>query len=393
MIDMGRGKQYDLQKMLDLYNKGYSYQEIADEFQIKSIQSVRHAIEKRLKEDIAFDQALINFDKAETEKKKLKEEEESKKIEEKMKPVRMGIFDFQIDSLTLDALEYFLQNKYGSKVLIDKTNRVISISEELEPEEMKDFLFNSGFLTLISNAKDDDMFQLNIEIFHSSPGSIISTKKRAADLFRDGSSYEEKNKVRFALTDLIKTGRIEFDGVTLNIIDRKVSLNDVRKTIKFNGHSAKIVYSPADVVGMRGRVVVKFDGSDLVTIQKISPSKFESLIRDTWRKYYDNLKEWLIICGATNNTGFNLDSFYEVYSGKVIGDFLKIYPSEIMNIYEPYFEKTNEQIETDLTYLKQFIEISKSEIQIMGMSIALFLKNPENMRKEIALLKLRTNSS
>ena len=144
---------------------------------------------------------------------------------------------------------------------------------------------------------------------------------------------------------------------------------------------------------MRGRVVVKFDGSDLVTIQKISPSKFESLIRDTWRKYYDNLKEWLIICGATNNKGFNLDSFYDEYSGKVIGDFLKIYPSEIMNIYEPYFEKPNEQIETDLTYLKQFIEISMSEIHIMGMSIALFLKNPENRRKEIALLKFRTNSS
>ena len=42
---------------------------------------------------------------------KLKEEEERKKIEEKMKPVIMGIFDFWIDSLTLDALEYFLQNK------------------------------------------------------------------------------------------------------------------------------------------------------------------------------------------------------------------------------------------------------------------------------------------
>ena len=82
-----------------------------------------------------------------------------------MKPVRMRIFDFLIDSRTLDALKYFLQNKYGNKVLIDKTNRVISLSEELDPEEMKNFLFNSGFLTLISDAKDGDMFQLNIEIF------------------------------------------------------------------------------------------------------------------------------------------------------------------------------------------------------------------------------------
>ena len=80
---MGRGKQYDLQKMLYLYNQGYSYEEIADELQIKSVRSVRHAIEKGLK-----------VDRVEKEKKKLEEEEERKKIEEKMKPVRMGIFNF-----------------------------------------------------------------------------------------------------------------------------------------------------------------------------------------------------------------------------------------------------------------------------------------------------------
>ena len=229
---MGRGKQYDLQKMLDLYNKGYSYQEIADEFQTKSVQSVRHAIEKGLKEDIKFNQALIKFNKEETEKEKPQEEEERKKIEEKMKPVRMGIFDFWIDSLTLDALEYFLQNKYESKVLIDKTNRVISISEELDPEEIKNFLFNNGFLTLISNAKDDDMFQLNIEIFHSSPESTISMEREIADLFFDASGYDEKNEVRIAVNDLIKLGRIKFDGVTLNHKLKFISNYDFSRFLK-----------------------------------------------------------------------------------------------------------------------------------------------------------------
>ena len=69
---MGRGKQYDLQNMFDLYKEGYSYKEIADEFQIESVQSVRHAIEKRLKEE-----------RAEKEKKKLEEEEERKKLKKK----------------------------------------------------------------------------------------------------------------------------------------------------------------------------------------------------------------------------------------------------------------------------------------------------------------------
>ena len=72
MIAMGRGKQYNLQKMLDLYKEGNSYEEIADKCQIKSVQSVRHAIEKRLKEE-----------RAEKEKKKLEEEEERKKLKKK----------------------------------------------------------------------------------------------------------------------------------------------------------------------------------------------------------------------------------------------------------------------------------------------------------------------
>ena len=70
MIPIGRGKQYDLQKMLDLYKEGNSYEEIADKCQIKSVQSVRHSIEKGLKEDIKFNQALIKFNKEETEKEK-----------------------------------------------------------------------------------------------------------------------------------------------------------------------------------------------------------------------------------------------------------------------------------------------------------------------------------
>ena len=359
---MGRGKQYDLQKMLDLYNKGYSYQEIADEFQTKSVQSVRHAIEKRLKEDIAFDQALINFDKAETEKKKLKEEEESKKIEEKMKPVRMGIFDFRINNQTMDALEYFLQNKYGSKVLIDKTNRVISISEELDPEEMKDFLFRNGFLMLIDNLEYDDVAQLNIEVFHSAPGSTISMVKETANIFQYLGGYEETNEVRLAVVDLIKSGRINFDGVTLNIIDQSVNIDSIRRAIKSSCYSATIAYCPTCVLEMHGRKIVAVDGNQLFTITNISYSEFESLIRASWRKYYGNLeRRWMISVG-TPNEGVDVKIFYNDYSQSVMEDFSRACSSENMEIYKPYFEKANEQIEMDLTYFNRFKEISLSEI-------------------------------
>ena len=72
---------------------------------------------------------------------------------------------------------------------------------------------------------------------------------------------------------------------------------------------------------MQGRVVIHSNGSGLVTILKISPSKFESLIRDTWRKHYDDIKEWWTISYATTNIGLNLNSFNRTIMEKAKGTF------------------------------------------------------------------------
>jgi len=45
----GRGKAYDIDKIMELYDQGYKYKEIADELNIKSMQSLRNAVGKILR--------------------------------------------------------------------------------------------------------------------------------------------------------------------------------------------------------------------------------------------------------------------------------------------------------------------------------------------------------
>jgi hypothetical protein len=107
------------------------------------------------------------------------------------------------------------------------------------------------------------------------------------------------------------------------------------------------------------------DGNQLFTITNISYSEFEGLIRASWRKYYGNLeRRWMISVG-TPNEGVDVKIFYNDYFQSVMGDFFRACSSENMEIYKPYFEKSNEQIEMDLTYFERFEEISLSEINNM----------------------------
>ncbi|SIM61005.1 hypothetical protein [Cuniculiplasma divulgatum] len=104
-------------------------------------------------------------------------------------------------------------------------------------------------------------------------------EKETANIFQYLGGYEETNEVRLAVDDLIKSGRINFDGVTLNIIDQSVNIDSIRRAIKSSCYSATIAYCQTCVLEMHGRKIVAVNGNQLFTITNISYSEFESLIR------------------------------------------------------------------------------------------------------------------
>jgi len=44
-----RGKAYNKERIMELFNEGYSYEQIAKKLHIKSVQSLRHSVEKEVR--------------------------------------------------------------------------------------------------------------------------------------------------------------------------------------------------------------------------------------------------------------------------------------------------------------------------------------------------------
>ncbi len=362
---MPRGKHYDINRMLDLRSDGYSYQEIAETFNIKSVQSVRHAIENAYRDDKKLDDTLRAREQAEIDKRIAEEEDRRKKLKEKMKPVKMGIYDFQISGPTFDALEYFLQKEYRGKVLIDKGNSTISISEDIDPEQMRNFLYNKGFMIRVDNNPKPNLMNLNIEIFHSLPGSSISLEKEKSNPLHLSNSIIDAKLPILSLGELIKSGQIDFDGDRLNVKDQNVSLDSIREKIRSTGYNGKIFYDPKTVFHHRGRILYQVNGNYFSTMLDLQESTVERIIRSLWRNLYTEmfLRRLLLIVSSSGDV--QAKDFYEKYREKVIHSFLESYPIEKIEFYKPYFEEMERLIATDPDPFKHFNEISMSEIQKM----------------------------
>jgi HPt (histidine-containing phosphotransfer) domain-containing protein len=362
---MPRGKQYDIQKMLDLRSDGHSYKQIAETLNIKSVQSVRHALEKAARDDEIMDLLFRAKEEAETDKRIAEEEDRRKKLKEKMKPVKMGTYDFHISDLTFDALEYFLQKEYRGKVLIDKENSTISISEDIDPEQMRNFLYHKGFMILIDNNPILNLMNLNVEIFHSTPGSSISLEKEKSNPLHLSNSIIDAKRPILSLGELIKSGQIDFDGDILNIKDQSISLESIREKIRSTGYNGKIFYDPRSVFHYGGRILYQVKGNYFITMLDLPDSTVEEIIRSLWRNLYTKmfLRRLLLIVSSSGD--IQAKDFFEKYCENVIHSFFASYPIEEIEFYQPYFEEMERLIATDPDPLKNFNEISISEIQKM----------------------------
>jgi len=46
-----RGKAYNKERIMELFDEGYSYEQIAKKLHIKSLQSLRHSVEREVKKE------------------------------------------------------------------------------------------------------------------------------------------------------------------------------------------------------------------------------------------------------------------------------------------------------------------------------------------------------
>ena len=114
MIQTIRGKNYNMQKIMELYDSGLTPAEIAHRLRINSIQSLRHAIERQNREREEKERILKAIDRENEAKQKMEQErleyearEKEKAKKEKLRKnilaPNTGMFPYAIDRRTFEA--------------------------------------------------------------------------------------------------------------------------------------------------------------------------------------------------------------------------------------------------------------------------------------------------
>ena len=168
-----------------------------------------------------------------------------------------------------------------------------------------------------------------------------------------------------SLGELIKSGQIDFDGDRLNVKDQNVSLDSIREKIRSTGYNGKIFYDPKTVFHHRGRILYQVEGNYLITMPELQDSIVEKTIRTLWRNRHTELYNRRILLIASSSGEVQAKDFFEKYSENVIHSFFASFPTKKIEFYEPYFKEMERLITPDSDPLKNFKEISMSEIQKM----------------------------
>ena len=140
MIQTIRGKNYNMRKIMELYDSGLTPPEIARRLRINSVQSLRHAIERQNREREEKERILKAIDKENKAKQKMEAERLEYEARQKNKAKReklrkdilapnTGMFSYAIDRQTFEALEYVMKRQWGNSFFVDSEEQEIYVPE------------------------------------------------------------------------------------------------------------------------------------------------------------------------------------------------------------------------------------------------------------------------
>ena len=140
MIQTIRGKNYNMRKIMELYDSGLTPPEIARRLRINSVQSLRHAIERQNREREEKERILKAIDKENKAKQKMEAERLEYEARQKNKAKReklrkdilapnTGMFSYAIDRQTFEALDYVMKRQWENSFFADSEEQEIYVPE------------------------------------------------------------------------------------------------------------------------------------------------------------------------------------------------------------------------------------------------------------------------
>jgi uncharacterized protein (DUF433 family) len=295
-----RGKAYDMDRIIDMYDDGHSYEEIASELGINSVQSLRHSVEKFLREREKKWKKISE----EREKKEEEETKERRRIAEEKKrrlePPVTGIMDIYADYETIAAFNQacdgfrFIHNKYHG---IEKYYSPQSIPEKNEGRMkggywlylydiggssllsefvnildrmsmLKEFLFAMGFYLTVERGTADGS-KLMIYAMHEREGSSISEELITNGYIHvmDGGSCDDMIK---SLTEWTARGIMNLDNINdIRLAHFQDHLEKLRDGLRKAGYHLRLHHDPTVYMEERGKSFI-LSGEHMIVVNKIS---------------------------------------------------------------------------------------------------------------------------
>jgi len=279
-----RGKAYNMDKIMELFDQGYNYQQIAKKLHIKSLQSLRHSVEKEVRKRVERSiEAHREMQVKEQQRKKLMHLEELKRREEervkrennkrRTEPHLTGLMNIYCDDTTLELFKKICDNLgfiyrfedgiFNIYIPLEIPINIEQITEgsywpyffmmsqmgmkyppiQSPRKQFEEFLFALGFYLKLEKGRCDGK-RVNIYASHrySEEGFDEETVVNGFIHIEPGGYA---SSVKQSLADLFTSGEVNLDD--FNDVEFRDFDNDFKKArriLKKEGYYLRLCYDP-----------------------------------------------------------------------------------------------------------------------------------------------------
>jgi hypothetical protein len=288
-----RGRNYNMHKVMELYESGLKPSEIAKRLKIKSVQSLRHAIGRHNREKERTEKIISEI----TEERKVMQKAEHEKLEEDAKQREMaerqkliakiippvaGLFSYDIDIQTFKALEFVLKEQWNDSFFINSETQEIYLPENLDTSDVRYELLLSGFFMKITNVPQINKKPLKIGIMHDEFMSEIPLDAQKIDIFFPSVSEDAFRAIKHAFKLFITIGIMKLESLSRIWFSDQISIDQVRGRISKLGYYGEICYDPIKILNEIGKKVLGKHGSSLIIMDNLEDVEIREQILDIW---------------------------------------------------------------------------------------------------------------
>ena len=389
-----RGPQYDMDKIIELYDSGKKIKGIAEELHISSLQSLRHAVERELRkrkvresEEMRIREKQETFRVREDDKRK---KEEKKAFIKRIGARNMGLFRYFSDEKTMGALNCIINELSEPSIIIDEKKREILIKETVNIQTIQETLYEWGFTAYISTDKNK-LKPCSVKIMHDHFDSKIGTEIMAQNLFIFLRTKDGEDRIKLALKDLISMGLIKYNDCNNLKVDDTLDVDYVSGITYSKGCYAKIIYDPVYTMKTMGmKVLGIISPNKILIIDDLTRNHIKNFVESKLEVIFDAWK--LSMIKQFFDLEITLDELIDAKVDPIVKELQNELHCTELFVYAPYLEKIHLNEINEEDFLEEMKSFVRDTIRNSYMKGPVNLISAQTMEFERLICQSYTNA-